>query len=84
MPRPDISHHDTPILRRMLAAPITQGACGWGIPLYRMRYLVGVGAVAIFYDWEDGKVKAELTDDGKRWVEGDIAHNRTPLSGATA
>lgn len=81
MPRPDLGN-DIALLRRMLDGCLAQGVFGWGIERYRMRYLVVVGAVEVFYDWADGKVKAALTENGRRWVLQDIAAHRTQLSGA--
>lgn len=68
MPKPDVFWHED-ILKRMYRKPVKSGFFGWPIKRYSMRYLVNVGYVKIFYDWDDGYTKAELTEVGRAHVE---------------
>lgn len=83
MPRPDINYHHDGVLRRMENGPIAQRLIfGWGIEWCSMRYLVNVGYVRLFYDWEDQRTKAELTAAGRSHVERERESNRAYLSAA--
>ena len=79
MPRPDVSNYDR-FLRRLYKSSVTQGIFGWPIAWYSMRYLVQVGYVQIIYSWDDRKVRAELTAEGRAHVERETADNRLVLS----
>lgn len=79
MPMPDLGTHAEAAMRKMAVAPMVSGWLGWPIPRHSMQYLVGVGYVQVFYDWEDGKTKAELTEKGRQRIEREIASSRMVL-----